>query len=56
MTLTYPALAGARRTIFALSGAAKGEIVRRLADEDPALPASFAGGADKAIIYLKEGA
>jgi len=56
MTLTYPALAGARRTIFALCGAAKGEIVRRLANEDPALPASFAGGTDRAIVFLKEDA
>ena len=56
MTLTYPALAGAQRTLFAVSGAGKDDIVRRLAAEDPALPASFAGGTDRAIVYLKEGA
>jgi 6-phosphogluconolactonase len=52
MTLTYPALAGARRTLFAVRGAGKGEIVRRLATEDPSLPASAAGGADRAIAYF----
>jgi 6-phosphogluconolactonase len=55
MTLTYPALAGARRTLFAVSGAGKDDIVRRLATEAPSLPASAAGGADRAIVYLKEG-
>lgn len=54
MTLTYPAFALARRTLFAVSGAGKADIVRRLANEDPALPASSAGGADKAIVYLQE--
>jgi len=53
MTLTYPAFAGARRTLFAVSGSGKGEIVRRLATEDPDLPASAAGGADRAIVYLE---
>jgi 6-phosphogluconolactonase len=52
MTLTYPALAGARRTLFAVAGAGKAEIVRRLAAEDPSLPAQAAGGADRAIVYL----
>jgi 6-phosphogluconolactonase len=54
MTLTYPALAGARRTLFAVSGAEKAAIVRALAAEDPALSASAAGGADRAIVYLTE--
>jgi 6-phosphogluconolactonase len=52
MTLTYPAFAEARRTLFAVSGAGKRDIVRRLATEDPALPASAAGGADRAIAYF----
>jgi 6-phosphogluconolactonase len=53
VTLTYPAFVGARRTLFAVSGAEKSDIVRRLAAEDPALPASAAGGADRAIVYLE---
>jgi 6-phosphogluconolactonase len=53
MTLTYPALAGARRTLFAVGGAGKAGIVRALAAEDPALPASRAGGGDRAIVYLE---
>jgi 6-phosphogluconolactonase len=52
MTLTYPALAGARRTLFAVGGTEKAVIVRALAAGDPALPASAAGGADRAIVYL----
>ena len=52
MTLTYPAFAEARRTLFAVAGASKAEMVRRLATEDPALPASSAGGEDRAIVYL----
>jgi 6-phosphogluconolactonase len=54
MTLTYPALALSRRTLFAVAGAEKAAVVRALAAEDPALPASAAGGADRAIVYLDE--
>lgn len=53
MTLTYPAFANARRTLFAVRGEGKRDIVRRLATEDPALPASSAGGADRAIVYCE---
>jgi len=53
MTLTYPALAGSRRTLFAVAGPEKEAIVKALASEDPALPASTAGGADRAIVYLR---
>jgi 6-phosphogluconolactonase len=52
LTLTYPAFANARRTLFAVRGAEKGDIVRRLAAEESGLPASAAGGADRAIVYL----
>jgi 6-phosphogluconolactonase len=52
MTLTYPALAGARRTLFAVAGEGKAGVARALASEDPALPASRAGGADRAIVFL----
>jgi 6-phosphogluconolactonase len=52
MTLTYPALSGARRTLFAVGGGEKRDIVGKLAAEDPALPASTAGGEDREIVYL----
>jgi 6-phosphogluconolactonase len=53
MTLTYPALARARRTLFAVAGPGKREIVLRLAVEDPSLPASVAGGGRRTIAYLE---
>jgi 6-phosphogluconolactonase len=52
MTLTYPALALSRRTLFAVGGTEKAAIARALAAEAPALPASAAGGADRAVVYL----
>ena len=55
MTLTYPALALSRRTLFAVSGSEKARVAHALAAEDPALPASAAGGADRAIVYLSGG-
>jgi 6-phosphogluconolactonase len=54
MTLAYAALASVRRTLFAVAGAEKAAVVRALAAEDPALPASAAGGADRAIVYLMQ--
>jgi 6-phosphogluconolactonase len=53
MSLAPPAFAGARRLCFLVSGPEKRAIARRLADEDPLLPASLVGPADRAILYCE---
>ena len=39
MTLTYPALAAARRILWLVTGADKQEAMRRLLASDPGIPA-----------------
>ncbi len=53
MSLTYPALAGARRVRFLARGKDKLDIVRRLEAEDD-LPAARIGVADTAILYCEK--
>jgi 6-phosphogluconolactonase len=54
MTLTFEALAPAARRVFLARGHDKLGAVGRLADEDPALPASALAGPGSIILYLEE--
>ena len=49
MTLTYPALEGARRIIWLVTGAGKREALARLLSGDPAIPAGRVR-ADRALV------
>ncbi|MDP3177200.1 MAG: 6-phosphogluconolactonase [Spirochaetaceae bacterium] len=53
LTLTYPALASSRSTLFVVRGPEKRELALRLAAEDPALPASAAGGGERCILFCE---
>jgi 6-phosphogluconolactonase len=55
VTLTYPALDAARRIVWFESGAAKGEILRRLVAGDPTIPAGRVLQ-DRAIVVCDEAA
>jgi 6-phosphogluconolactonase/glucosamine-6-phosphate isomerase/deaminase len=51
MSFTYPLLSRTRKIRFLVRGADKERIVRRLAADDPALPAARIEAADQAILY-----
>jgi 6-phosphogluconolactonase len=54
MTLTFAALAPAARRVFVVRGPDKLGAVGRLAEEDPALPASALAGPGSIILYLED--
>jgi len=54
MTLTFAALAPAARRVFLVRGPDKLGAVGRLAEEDPALPASALAGPGSIILYLED--
>ncbi len=54
MTLSFEALSGARRRVFLVRGPDKLGSVGRLAEEDPALPASRLAGSESIILYLED--
>lgn len=54
MTLTFAALAPAARRVFLARGQDKLGAVGRLAEEDPALPASALAGPGSIILYLED--
>lgn len=54
MTLTFAALARSTRRAFIVRGPDKLGVVGRLADEDPALPASALAGPGAIILYLED--
>ncbi len=51
LSFTYPLLSRTRRIRFLVRGADKERIVRRLAADDPVLPAARIEAADQAILY-----
>jgi 6-phosphogluconolactonase len=50
MTLTYPVINRARRILFLLTGAEKAPILKRMRENDPALPATHVA-LDKATVF-----
>jgi 6-phosphogluconolactonase len=54
MTLTFEALAPSLRRVFLVRGPDKLGAVGRLAEEDPALPASTLAGPGSIILYLED--
>lgn len=54
MTLTFEALSRSTRRVFLARGPGKLGAVGRLADEDPALPASRLAGPGSIILYLED--
>jgi 6-phosphogluconolactonase len=56
MTLTYPALASARRIIWLVTGADKQEALKKLRDSDPSIPAGRVANDDMLLIADRDAA